>query len=321
MAPEQLAGGTATTKTDLYALGLVLYEVFTGTPAFRRDSADDRRRSAAGMAPPPPSSVLTDIDADIDRVIVRCLDPDPSKRPPSARAVLASLPVGDPLMAALAAGETPSPEMVAAAGDVGSLRPIVAWGCFLTIVAGFVLAAVLNVSGSGIYELAPFDTAPDVLEARARLILEQAGYQGRRIDSARGFEYDFDYYRAYLTGTDSALRWKKLAAGRPALVRFWYREGSQPLVPWSFRLAPTSTDPPAIGPDMATVVLDSTGRLILLLIGPPNESASEPTQRTLDWSRLFAQAGLRTADFKVVAPVPDATSVCRHAGGVGRRVS
>ena len=47
----------------------------------------------------------------------------------SALSVAASLPGGDPLASALAAGETPSPEMVAAAGPQGSLRPAVAWAC------------------------------------------------------------------------------------------------------------------------------------------------------------------------------------------------
>ena len=47
---------------------------------------------------------------------MRCLERDPAKRPGSALAVAASLPGGDPLAAAIAAGETPSPEMVAAAG-------------------------------------------------------------------------------------------------------------------------------------------------------------------------------------------------------------
>jgi hypothetical protein len=54
------------------------------------------------------------MDPVVERVILRCLDPDPTRRPSSALAVSAALPGGDPLAAALAAGETPSPEMVAA---------------------------------------------------------------------------------------------------------------------------------------------------------------------------------------------------------------
>ncbi len=46
MAPEQLAGGPATIRSDLYALGLVLFEMFTGAPAFAAGSAADRARAS-----------------------------------------------------------------------------------------------------------------------------------------------------------------------------------------------------------------------------------------------------------------------------------
>jgi hypothetical protein len=58
-----------------------------------------------------PSSIVRDLDPGVERVILRCLDRDPDKRPASALAVAAALPGGDPLAAALAAAETPSPEV------------------------------------------------------------------------------------------------------------------------------------------------------------------------------------------------------------------
>ena len=75
------------------------------------------------------TSTVRDLDPAIERVIVRCLEPEPARRPPSAMAVSAALPGGDPLAAALAAGETPSPEMVAAAGrtDAVPLAQAAAW--------------------------------------------------------------------------------------------------------------------------------------------------------------------------------------------------
>jgi hypothetical protein len=64
------------------------------------------------------TSIAADIDPAVEKAIRRCLDPDPAKRPANALSVAAALPGGDPLAAALAAGETPSPELVAAAGKL-----------------------------------------------------------------------------------------------------------------------------------------------------------------------------------------------------------
>jgi len=120
MAPEQVAGEGVTLRSDVYALGLVLYEVFTGERLYDTGSYAERRKERYRAARRP-SSLVGDIDPAIDAVIASCLAEDPNLRPSSARAVLAMLPGGDPLEAAVAAGETPSPEMVAAASATGEL--------------------------------------------------------------------------------------------------------------------------------------------------------------------------------------------------------
>src|SRR5258708_18290176 len=129
MAPEQLEGREVSTQSDVYALGLVFYEMFTGKPPHRADSAAEilkLRRSSTSLTNP--SQLASDIDPAVERAILRCLDPDPKKRPASAMALAASLPGGDPLAAALAAGETPSPEVVAASGSTAGLPPQVTIG-------------------------------------------------------------------------------------------------------------------------------------------------------------------------------------------------
>jgi serine/threonine-protein kinase len=68
---------------------------------------------------------------------MRCLEREPRDRPGSAYAVLGALPGGDPLAAALAAGETPSPELVANARVAGGLKPAVAIACIAFILATF----------------------------------------------------------------------------------------------------------------------------------------------------------------------------------------
>ena len=117
MAPEQLAGKGASVQSDLYALGLVLYELFTGRKAFEAATLADWRRKHSEEQPTAPSTVTPGLEPAVERAILRCLEKDPGQRPRSAAAVAAALPGGDPLAAALAAGETPSPEMVAAAGS------------------------------------------------------------------------------------------------------------------------------------------------------------------------------------------------------------
>ena len=116
MAPEQLDGEPPTVRSDIYSLGLVLYELFTGKRAYEAPSLSELiklRRSDS--TPTNPTAIVKDLDPVIERLIDRCLQKDPAARPASALQVAAALPGGDPIAAALAAGETPSPEMVAAA--------------------------------------------------------------------------------------------------------------------------------------------------------------------------------------------------------------
>ena len=123
MAPEQLAGNEVTPRSDIYALGLVLYELFTGQRALDAQNMAELIAKREQGTITPPTALVRDLDPSIERVIFRCLESDPRQRPASALAVAAALPGGDPLAAALAAGETPSPEMVAAAGQTESVAP------------------------------------------------------------------------------------------------------------------------------------------------------------------------------------------------------
>ena len=134
MAPEQIAKGQASVRSDIYSLGLVFYELFTGRLPYQATTLVEWRRAHQESVPRMPSSVVKDIDPVVEKAILRCLQKDPALRPSSVRQVASALPGGDPLAAALAAGETPSPEMVAASGESEGLRPAVAWAVLAGVI-------------------------------------------------------------------------------------------------------------------------------------------------------------------------------------------
>ncbi len=122
MAPEQLLGREVTARSDIYALGLVLYELFTGRRAFTAATLNELvEQHQSGQMTPPHTIVRVDSirRSSARSCAVSIAIPRSVRR--SALAVSAALPGGDPLAAALAAGETPSPEMVAAAGEGAGL--------------------------------------------------------------------------------------------------------------------------------------------------------------------------------------------------------
>ncbi len=302
MAPEQLAGKEATVKSDLYSLGLVLYELFTGKRPFEADSVGELREAQTRT---PISSSTHELDPAVERAILRCLEPDPARRPPSALAVAAALPGGDPLAAALAAGETPSPEMVAAAGEFEGLRPRVAVVALLLAFAALIAGAVLAARTTLVSRI-PFDNSPDALAAKAREVLENLGYSERPGDTAVGFHHDLPYIDWRLHGT-AAARWPALTSGRPPAVRFWYRSSPRLLVPSSFfgpRPMPgevTETDPPLVERGMLRLELDPQGRLALLHAIPERGDAAQPGKEP-DWPALFRAAGLDIAAFSAAEP-------------------
>ncbi|MCI0403692.1 MAG: serine/threonine protein kinase, partial [Acidobacteria bacterium] len=80
MSPEQAEGKPVDHRTDIYALGLVLYEMFTGRPAFQADTPIGMLTARLQETPPPPSSVEPDLPDRIDRAIQKCLERKPEKR-------------------------------------------------------------------------------------------------------------------------------------------------------------------------------------------------------------------------------------------------
>jgi serine/threonine-protein kinase len=144
MAPEQLAGKGASVQSDIYALGLILYELCSGNRAFTAATLAELREQKAGHTPRSLSDIRSGVDPILERLVTRCIDRDPRARPSSLAQLAAALPGGDPLAAAIAAGETPSPEMVAAAGLKEGLRPAVGVALVVFIVLAQLFQAAVK---------------------------------------------------------------------------------------------------------------------------------------------------------------------------------
>jgi hypothetical protein len=302
MAPEQLTGKEVTAKSDIYGLGVVLYEMFTGKRPFNASTRAELIRLTEEGMPPAPRSIVKDIDPAVESVILRCLAPDPDHRPSSAMAVLAALPGGDPLAAALAAGETPSPEMVAAAGEKAGMKPRVATALLAAVLAALAVVTALEQHISLLAAI-PFHNSPDVLAAKAAEMLPQLGYPERPASTAYGFNYRLPVIRYLVRGREGNLR-ERFAKGWPATILFWYRTSPTPLAPYSMSdlLRVTRFDPPENVPGMREIVLDPDGRLLGLLAVPPAIASSDVPPKTIDWEPLFRAAGLDPSRFHRDSP-------------------
>ena len=85
-SPEQAQGLATTPASDVYSLGLVLFEMLTATRPFRGETPAAVAIARVGAPAPSPHAVTPSVPADIDAVVVRALNPDPAARYPEAGA-------------------------------------------------------------------------------------------------------------------------------------------------------------------------------------------------------------------------------------------
>ena len=302
MAPEQFAGARRTTRSDIYALGLVLYEIFTGRRVFEASTWREFQALHESSAPASPSSHVKDIDPLAERVILRCLEKDPGKRPATAVQVALALPGGDPLQAALAAGETPSPEMVAATPKSGSLRPRVAVAC---LAATLLLVAFFAWRGQRFQVHTRLDLrkSPEVLAGRAAEIAEAFGYREAPADRAYGLAAEASYWEYAKSESTNPNYWKRIEAGQPLTILFWYRQSPVQIAGKSYFTGQVSlADPPPDVPGMVGMILDPRGRLVEFGGVPPQVAADVPARGEPDWKRVFDAAGLEMGKFSAAPP-------------------
>ena len=285
----------------------MLYELFTGKRPYEAKTLQqliDLQESAhlASM-----TSVAPDVDPAVEKVIRRCLDPDPAKRPATALAASAALPGGDPLAAALAAGETPSPEMVASAGRVEGLPRKYSIPCLLVIAASIFGSTAFYARHRAAMR-APLEKSPEVLAHDARQIAAAFGYTDRPADYDLWFEHRSEIVQRMkdMPGLKSWTDW--LAYEAP--IRAVYRESPAPLVARPTGAVEADNPPMAVS-GMTTVVMDAHGRLMRFL-GVPKKDGVGASVAPGD---VFRAARLDIANFTETAPtlVPAHASDSIHA--------
>src|SRR5579884_213842 len=298
MAPEQLRGDSVTAHSDIYSLGLMVYELYTGKRPFSEArSAADLLRLEESTRPPTITSVAPEVDPAVEKVIARCLAPDPAQRPATALAIAAALPGGDPLAAALAAGETPSPELVAASGHREGFALRYAAPCL-----AFVLLAVLAFPfvGRSISLLAgtPLEYEPAVLQQKSRDIASSFGYPARPLDSKAWLQVNNDVI-GWLDKHRANAPWRQVMTAVPP-VELIYRQSPDYLV--ADADGAITTDRPAFTlPGMITMVVDSRGRLRRFsAIAPRYDDKSPPAP--VDPAVVFRAANLVLSQFREASP-------------------
>lgn len=276
MSPEQIGGRRIDIRSDIYALGLVLYELFSGRPAFQADSLEAYTHLHEQENPRPLTEVVPEIDPRVDRLVRACLSKDPADRPPSALKVAAALPGVDVLSVAMSANQTPEPALVADASSASFRVAHPGRWAVLAIVACLLLPVVrpaAQLSWEKLDARPPVvlaERAAAILGSNNRLSPPDPALPGHRHKST-AFGYCAEEQVIKLTAPFAP--YLELARGSfaaPDELLFWYRDSDEPLVPRSgetlvYGNSRASLLDPALTPGQQVVILDQTGRLRALL--------------------------------------------------------
>ena len=184
------------------------------------------------------------------------------------------------MLAAIAAGETPSPEAVAGAVEVGALRP--AWVVGLLVALGLGLLASATLAEATMpHRRVRLEKSPEVLTERAHDLVKRFAAQPPPVDLAWGFD----------RGDDGPT---------PAGLSFWFRQSPQPLrrIDMFDGGRVSASEPWPRDPGEVGLRLDPSGNLIRwwsIAEGPPRPG-------TPPWPEFFHEAGLDRAGFRPEAP-------------------
>ena len=315
MAPEQFLRNETSEQSDLFALGLVMYEMCTGV-SVRRGRTASQLQAEMEAVPREPSELAPAVDHRLSDAIMWCLRTAPEERPSSSGALAGALPGGDSLTAAVAAGETPSPEMVAASsGNVVARRATLGVG----VAALAAMVAAVALSGM-FWDRLGLEKSPPMLVDAARQVLDGVGANIEPVDEAWGWAVDRAALRKL---TQEGRDWSVGAAPAAAPIYFWYRRSDRPLMPhrpdWTGEsfLAVSEFEPP-LGRGEALLRLAPNGRLLSLDARPDSHEGgadveegqaalapgggSDEGGEPVDWGAVWQAAGWSDA-WGAAAPV------------------
>lgn len=132
MSPEQITGESATDRADVYALGLLAYDMLTGRSTFEATTPHELVASHLRDIPTPLAQLRDDVDPELSALIARCLEKDPAKRPSAAEVAQRLKPGGEALL------EWPPPGLEELRGSLDVVAVDAARGTFLLLLAAVV---------------------------------------------------------------------------------------------------------------------------------------------------------------------------------------
>ncbi len=141
LAPEQIRGSEPDARSDLFALGAVLYQMTTGVQPFADEDANQAMHWVLGRQPEAPSRMNPRVPAALDAVLVRLLEKEPARRLGSATdaaAALRAVAAGEPLPASIT--EPPPAEVAAGVEAAPAAKSRLA---YWLVAGGVVLAGLL----------------------------------------------------------------------------------------------------------------------------------------------------------------------------------